>query len=286
MSSVVPTDLPLQVQHALAEDIGAGDITAELISANQTATARTITRESCIIAGRPWVEEVFKQLDKRYHTTTRIEWNTEDGQSASANQTLFELQGNARVLLTGERTALNFLQLLSGTASRCFDYAERVKHTSVKLLDTRKTIPGLRTAQKYAVTCGNCHNHRMGLFDAFLIKENHIQACGGISQAASRARSLYSDKPIEIEVENLAEFEEAVNAKTDIIMLDNFSLTDLKEAVKINSQKTHNHRAKLEASGGVSTETLVSIAETGVDFISIGSLTKDCQAIDLSMRVV
>jgi nicotinate-nucleotide pyrophosphorylase (carboxylating) len=278
------TDIPRMVAIALAEDIGDGDITAELIPAKQTANARIITRDDCVIAGQAWVDEVFKQLDKQQGTQTRIHWHYKDGDSAQANSTLFELNGNARTLLTGERTALNFLQLLSGTATLCASYSALVQHTPVKLLDTRKTIPGLRTAQKYAVTCGGCHNHRIGLFDAFLIKENHIAACGGIAQAIQSARSKHPGKPVEVEVENLDELKIALEAQADIVMLDNFSLSQLQQGVALNA-RFEEKKAKLEASGGVNKNTLVAIAETGVDFISIGGLTKDCQAVDLSMRV-
>jgi len=271
-------DIIRQVSDALREDIGDGDITAELIPKGQQATASIITREHCILAGQAWVNEVFHQFDP----TVNIIWKANDGDSVAANSTLFTLEGSARSLLTGERTALNFLQLLSATATVSDQYAQLVDHTRVTLLDTRKTIPGLRTAQKYAVTCGRCHNHRIGLFDAFLIKENHIAACGGITQAITTAKNNHPEKPVEIETENLTEFREALTAKADIIMLDNFSLEDMRIAVKQN--KDHGSPAKLEASGGITTDTLVSIAETGVDYISIGALTKDCKAVDLSMR--
>jgi len=264
------------VRVALAEDIGDGDITAQLIGADTQAHARIISRDAAVIAGCEWVNEVFKQVDP----SVQVTWHVSDGDSVEPNQCLYELQGNARALLTGERAALNFLQLMSGTASRCAYYADLVKNTSVKLLDTRKTIPGLRIAQKYAVTCGGCHNHRIGLYDAFLIKENHIFACGGIEAAISTARSNEPGKPVEVEVENLDEFRIALKAGADIIMLDNFSLDDMRTAVLENQGK-----AKLEASGGVTDTTLLSIAETGVDYISIGTLTKDCKAVDLSMRL-
>jgi nicotinate-nucleotide pyrophosphorylase (carboxylating) len=277
-------DIQTQVSVALTEDIGDGDITAELIPADQTAKARVITREDCVLSGQAWVDEVFKQLDQQAGLTTNIEWQHQDGDMVTADSTLFEISGNARLLLTGERTALNFLQLLSGTATRCAEYAAMVEHTDVKLLDTRKTIPGLRTAQKYAVTCGGCYNHRIGLFDAFLIKENHIAACGGITEAIQTAKQNHPDKPVEVEVESLSELEIALNAQADIVMLDNFSFDNLREGVVLN-KKYGKEKAKLEASGGVTTDTLVEIAETGVDYISIGALTKDCKAVDLSMRV-
>jgi nicotinate-nucleotide pyrophosphorylase (carboxylating) len=264
------------VKAALAEDIGTGDITASLIPEEQNANASVITREDCVFCGKDWVNEVFAQLDPG----VKIEWLVEDGQWVKANSQLFLLAGSARSLLTGERTALNFVQTLSGTATTSRYYANLVAHTQVKLLDTRKTIPGLRDAQKYAVVCGGCHNHRIGLYDAFLIKENHIAACGGIAEAVDKARHIAPDKPVEVEVENLAEFEQALTAKADIIMLDNFSLNDMRAAVALNKG-----RAKLEASGNVNEQTLLPIAETGVDYISIGALTKHLRAADLSMRI-
>jgi nicotinate-nucleotide pyrophosphorylase (carboxylating) len=270
------SDIVATVAFALAEDIGSGDITAQLISANQMAEANIITREDCIFCGRPWVEEVFRQLDNN----VQITWFVEDGQAVAANSLLFRLSGSARSLLTGERAALNFVQTLSGTATVSNSYAAQVAHTAVRLLDTRKTIPGLRTAQKYAVACGGCHNHRIGLYDAFLIKENHIASCGGIAQAVAAARALAPSKPVEVEVETFAEFDEALTAQADIIMLDNFSLADMHTAVALNAGRT-----KLEASGNINEHTLIPTAETGVDFISIGALTKHCRAIDLSMRI-
>ncbi|CAA0094510.1 Nicotinate-nucleotide pyrophosphorylase [carboxylating] [Zhongshania aliphaticivorans] len=274
-SDALQRDITETVRFALAEDIGSGDITAQLIPSNHTATARIITRESAVICGVNWVNEVFQQIDN----SVTVIWHVEDGDYVAADSLLFELSGQARSLLTGERTALNFLQLLSGTASSCKHYADLVAHTNVRLLDTRKTIPGLRTAQKYAVSCGGCHNHRIGLYDAFLIKENHIAACGGIEAAITAARDIAPLKPVEVEVENLTELSIALTGNADIIMLDNFTIEELREGVAIT-----NGRAKLEASGNVSMATLVGIAETGVDFISIGALTKHAQAIDLSMR--
>jgi nicotinate-nucleotide pyrophosphorylase (carboxylating) len=271
------SDIIQHVKAALAEDIGSGDITAQLIPAQQTGQARIITREAAVICGKPWVDEVMKQVDPRI----RISWNVQEGARVAADSSLFTLDGPARSLLTAERAALNFLQLLSGTATLCRHYADLVADTRVRLLDTRKTIPGLRTAQKYAVTIGGCHNHRIGLFDAFLIKENHITACGGIVPAVQQARSQAAGKPVEVEVENFDELEQALAAGCEAIMLDNFSLEDMSAAVKITAA-----RSLLEASGGVSDETLRAIAATGVDFISIGSLTKHCRAIDLSMRFV
>lgn len=280
-------DIIKMVTIALEEDIGDGDITAELIPADQTSTAQIITREDCITAGTAWVDEVFKQLDHKFNTNTQIIWHTSDGQRAAANSLLFELKGNARTLLTGERSALNFLQLLSGTATKCQDYADKVKHTNVQLLDTRKTIPGLRTAQKYAVTCGGCYNHRIGLYDAFLIKENHIAACGGITAAIHAAKKNHPSKPVEIEVESLDELQEALKAGADIVMLDNFAIDELKQGVALTNEfnERENRDVKLEASGNINHDTLLANAETGVDYISIGAFTKHCRAVDLSMRI-
>ncbi|ARU57636.1 nicotinate-nucleotide pyrophosphorylase [Oleiphilus messinensis] len=272
---LTPEIIQNQVQIALAEDIGDGDITALLIPADGNATGRVISREEAIICGMDWVIETFRQIDSRIKISPMVQ----DGDKITADTPLFHFEGPARGLLTGERTALNFLQTLSGTATQCQRYAQLVKHTQVRLLDTRKTLPGLRRAQKYAVTCGGCYNHRIGLYDAFLIKENHIFACGSLTNAVSTARSIAAGKPVEVEVENLQEFAEALAANADIIMLDNFSLEDMREAVSLKPAAI-----KLEASGGVNDSTLVPIAETGVDYISIGALTKDCRSIDLSMR--
>lgn len=269
------TDIIQQVRTALAEDICTGDITAQLIPAAQAGQARVITREPAVICGKPWVDEVMKQVDGRI----RIEWLVAEGEQVAGDRALFTLHGPARSLLSAERAALNFLQLLSGTATTCRRYADLVTGTGVRLLDTRKTIPGLRTAQKYAVTVGGCHNHRIGLYDAFLIKENHIAACGGIAQAVQQARTQSPGKPVEVEVENFDELNEALAAGCEVIMLDDFTLDDMREAVALTAK-----RAKLEASGGVSDDNLRAIAETGVDFVSIGGLTKHCRAIDLSMR--
>ncbi|WP_298634476.1 carboxylating nicotinate-nucleotide diphosphorylase [uncultured Umboniibacter sp.] len=269
-------DIANQVSQALLEDVGSGDITAQLISAEAMSEARIITREGGVFVGKAWVLEVFKQLDP----SVTINFAVEDGDRLEPNQTLYTLSGSSRSLLTGERAALNFVQMLSGTATTCRRYADMVEGTSVKILDTRKTIPLFRNAQKYAVSCGGCFNHRVGLYDAFLIKENHIAASGGIQQAVSRAHEIAPGKPVEVEVEDLHEYQEALDADADIIMLDNFSLADLRTAVEMN-----DGRAKLEASGNVTDKTLRPIAETGVDFISIGALTKDVKALDLSMRV-
>ncbi|MFK7974960.1 MAG: carboxylating nicotinate-nucleotide diphosphorylase [Halioglobus sp.] len=265
------------VRAALAEDIGSGDITAALIPADALARARVITREEGVMCGVQWVNEVFAQVD----ADVQINWETADGERVAANQTLFTLEGRARSLLTGERAALNFLQLLCGTATLCRNYADAVTNTSTRLLDTRKTIPGLRIAQKYAVQCGGCLNHRMGLYDAFLIKENHINACGSIQAAVTTARQQQPGKPVEVEVESLQELEQAMAAGCDRVMLDNFTLEDMATAVKLVDGKL-----ELEASGNVTDETLLPIAHTGVDFISIGALTKDCKAMDLSMRLL
>ena len=273
---ITPHYIAKLVAQALAEDIESGDITAELIGANVQTSGRIVTREDGILCGTAFALEAFQQIDPSCH----VEWAAQDGDVLTASNTLCTLSGPARALLTAERTALNFLQLLSGTATTANHYAARVAHTKVKLLDTRKTVPGLRLAQKYAVTCGGCFNHRIGLFDAFLIKENHISAAGGIAEAVAAARSVAPGKPLEVEVENEAELEQALTAGADRIMLDNFTLEGLRSAVAHAAG-----RAELEASGNVTDETLVAIAETGVDFISIGALTKHVRALDLSMRI-
>ncbi|WAM47938.1 carboxylating nicotinate-nucleotide diphosphorylase [Vreelandella venusta] len=260
----------------LAEDIGPGDITAQLIPENQWATASIITREPAVLCGVAWVDEIFRRLDNR----VTLRWQAADGDSLQADQCFLELEGPARSLLTGERAALNMLQTLSATATSTRHYVDLIEGTNVRLLDTRKTLPGMRLAQKYAVTCGGGHNHRIGLWDAFLIKENHITACGGIQAAVEQARKLASDLPVEVEVETFEELDQALAAKADIIMLDNFALEDLHVAVEINGG-----RATLEASGNVDATTLKAIADTGVDCISSGALTKDLKSIDLSMRI-
>jgi len=291
-------DIRNTVKQALLEDIGRdssgnlksnGDITAQLIPAENQAKARIISRDRAIIAGSAWVNEVFKQLDP----TVSVDWKVSDGQWVRPNQVLFELTGSARSLLTGERAALNFLQSLSGTATLCQHYAQMVEGTGVKLLDTRKTLPGLRVGQKYAVSVGGCFNHRIGLYDAFLIKENHIHACGSIEKAVEKAHQIAPGKKVEVEVESLAELTTALKAGADIIMLDNFSPALMVEAVELNKTFKNSQNAsgiaecaKLEASGGITTQTLRAYAETGVDYISIGALTKDCTAVDLSMRLV
>ena len=269
-------EIEANARRALSEDIGSGDITAQLIPAERLAHARVITRDAAVICGSAWVDAVFRQLDPR----VAVHWQVADGERVAPNQPLFSLEGPARALLSGERSALNFLQTLSAVATRCRHFADLVEGTGVKLLDTRKTLPGLRLAQKYAVTQGGCHNHRIGLYDAFLIKENHIAACGGIAQAISAAHGIAPGKPVEIEVESLDELQQALEAGADIVMLDELSLEDMRTAVKLTAG-----RAKLEASGGINETTLRTIAETGVDYISIGSLTKDVKAVDLSMRL-
>lgn len=259
----------------LEEDLGSGDITAAIIDENRQATAQLITREAMVLCGRDWFEAVFKHLD----ADIVIDWQVQEGDEVSENTRLCTLSGNARALLTGERTAMNLLQTLSATATISRQYATAVAGTNCKVLDTRKTIPSLRVAQKYAVKCGGCFNHRIGLFDGVLIKENHIIAAGSIAAAVKIARQK-SDVPIEVEVENLAELEQALNAKPDRIMLDNFSLDDLRKSVEMTAKQV-----ELEASGNVDLTTIRAVAETGVDFISIGALTKNIQAIDLSMRI-
>jgi len=271
-----PAVVQRNVRAALAEDVGSGDITAALIAPQTHASGRVITREDGVLCGQLWVDAVFAQLD----TGVLIEWHASDGQAVSAGDVLFSFHGPARSLLTGERCALNFLQLLSGTATICRRYADLVSATAVRLLDTRKTVPGLRDAQKYAVRCGGCHNHRMGLYDAFLIKENHIAACGGIAAAVKAARESAPGKPVEVEVENLAELEEALATTCNRVMLDNFSLEQIAAAVALA-----RGCVELEVSGNVSESNLLAIAQTGVDFISIGALTKDCKTLDLSMRL-
>ncbi|MGS3182443.1 carboxylating nicotinate-nucleotide diphosphorylase [Aeromonas taiwanensis] len=281
-------DVSRAVRAALLEDLGdaltaldqpdaSADITAQLIPADRISTARVITREAGVFCGQPWVDEVFAQLGGE----VKVEWLVQDGERLSPNQELFRLHGPARVLLTGERNALNFVQTLSGVATLTARYVAELEGTDCRLLDTRKTLPGLRTAQKYAVACGGGKNHRIGLHDAYLIKENHILACGGIAPAIAQARHLNPGKPVEVEVESLPELEQALAARADIVMLDNFDVPMMREAVRINQG-----RAKLEVSGNVTLETLAEYAATGVDFISVGALTKHVRALDLSMRFI
>lgn len=290
---IMPTDMPTDystllqqeiirsVSNALAEDLGflplsEGDITASLIPQSQQATATIITRENCVVCGTAFADEVFRQLGN----DVKLQWQVTDGDKVPANTILCTLSGPARILLTGERTALNFLQLLSGTATTTAHYVQFLHGSNTRLLDTRKTLPGLRFAQKYAVTTGGGKNHRIGLFDAFLIKENHIAAAGSIAKAVASARQNFPGKPVEVETENLHELQQALNAGADIIMLDNFSTADIVQAVSIN-----NGQAKLEVSGNITSERLTELATTGVDYISSGALTKHVQAIDLSMRL-
>ncbi|EGV29048.1 nicotinate-nucleotide pyrophosphorylase [Thiorhodococcus drewsii AZ1] len=266
-----------QVRAALEEDVGSGDLTASLLPAEQIARVELITRESATLCGCAWFETVFRVLD----SACRLRWEAGDGDTVQPGQRLCVLEGSVRALLTGERTAMNLLQTLSGTATLARRYADAVAGLPARVLDTRKTLPGLRIQQKYAVLCGGCHNHRIGLFDAILIKENHILAAGSVRAALEAARALGAEVPIEIEVESIAELQEALDAGAGMVLLDNFSLDDLRRAVALNAG-----RALLEASGGVDLETVRPIAETGVDRISVGALTKDVRAVDLSMRFV
>lgn len=266
------------VAAALAEDVGGGDLTAALIDQDTVAGATIIARESLVLAGHPWAAEVFRQLDE----SIQVDWYIEDGQRADPDDVICKLVGPARALLTGERTALNFLQTLSGTATVTAEYVAAVAGTGARVLDTRKTLPGLRLAQKYAVRCGGGHNHRAGLFDAILIKENHIKSAGGITPALQRAQAAAADVLIEVEVESLDELREALDAGAGRILLDNLSLADLREAAAINAGYGYAG-AELEASGNISLDTIRAIAETGVDYISTGAITKNVRAIDLSM---
>ena len=277
ISEQLQLEITRSVTQALLEDIGTGDITAQLIPENAQAEGLVITRDTAIVCGKPWVDEVFHQFDP----TVKLEWHVTDGDLVEPDQPLFSLSGSTRSLLSGERCALNLLQTLSGTATTSHYYASLVSGTNVRLLDTRKTIPGLRLAQKHAVLAGGCHNHRIGLFDAYLIKENHIAGCGSITAAVNTAKQNEPDKSVEIEVECLDGLTEALAAGADIIMLDNFSLADMREAVEIN-----NGQSKLEASGNITEADLLDVAKTGVDYISIGALTKHVKAVDLSMRLL
>jgi nicotinate-nucleotide pyrophosphorylase (carboxylating) len=265
------------IARLLAEDVGSGDLTATIIPAEARAVAVVTTREAMLLCGQAWFAGVFKQLDP----SITLRWQAGEGALVAANQTLCQLEGPARALLTGERTALNLLQTLSATATLAHRYAEAVKGTRVRILDTRKTLPGLRDAQKYAVRCGGCHNHRVGLYDGILIKENHILSAGSITHALQAAQALDAGVMIEVEVETLDELAEALAAGAKRVLLDEFSLPQMREAVALTQG-----RAELEASGSVSLENLREIAETGVDYISVGALTKNVRAIDLSMRVI
>lgn len=269
-------DLKASVRQALNEDIRDGDITAMLIPAENIANATVITREQAIICGQPWVNEVFRQLD----SSVQIEWLVQDGDEVQPNQTIFNLKGSARSLLTGERTALNFLQTLSGTATTAHEYAKLIEGTDVKILDTRKTIPGLRLAQKYAVKVGGCHNHRIGLYDAFLIKENHIAACGGINAAVKKAHEIAPGKLVEIEVESLEELSQALEAGADTVMLDNFNPVMIKQAIGLN-----DGQAELEVSGNLEKKDIANKAMKGITYLSSGGLTKHCKAIDFSLKI-
>ena len=281
MTNALPCDIPAQVAAALREDLGGqitadNDITANLIAPDTQATATIITREPATICGVQWVNETFSQIDN--HLV--VDWQVSDGDEVQPDTTLVTISGTARSILTAERTALNFLQTLSGTATVTRRYTQLLAGSGTKILDTRKTLPGLRLAQKYAVKCGGGENHRIGLFDAYLIKENHIYACGSIANAVSTAKSTHPDKPVEVEVENMDELQQALDAGADIIMLDNFTNEQIQRAVLLNQGKS-----KLEVSGNITDERLSSLATLGVDFISSGALTKHVQAIDLSLRV-
>ena len=269
--------IPACVARALEEDIGSGDVTALLIPQQQKSKAEVLCRENAVICGCAWVQEVFKQLDP----DTKIHWFVKDGDKVGPNQLLFTVSGNTRILLTGERTALNFLQLLTGTATMANRFANLTKNTDIKILDTRKTIPGLRLAQKYAVAVGGCDNHRIGLYDGFLIKENHIAACGGITLAVSKAREISPDKIIEVEVENLTELNEALDAHADVVMVDNFAKEELEALRNINFGNT-----KIEVSGNITEESIKAYTNYAVNYISSGSLTKHVNAVDLSMRLM
>jgi nicotinate-nucleotide pyrophosphorylase (carboxylating) len=269
-------DIPESVARALSEDIGSGDISAQLIDAEKNAQGTVISREKAVICGRAWVDEVFKQLDSE----VAIEWHVSEGDWVTEDQPIFTVSGNARVLLSGERCALNFLQTLSGTATTARHYAQLATNSQIRILDTRKTIPGLRLAQKYAISVGGCMNHRIGLYDAFLIKENHIIACGGIAKAVQRAKQIAPDKEIEVEVESLDELQQAVSAGVDRVMLDNFNRAQILDIKQLDLGKT-----KIEISGNITDHSLAQYLDTPIDFISSGSLTKHVKAIDLSMRL-
>jgi nicotinate-nucleotide pyrophosphorylase (carboxylating) len=275
--SVNVESIKQSVCQSLTEDIGSGDLTVQLIPVSQSLQARVITREAAVVCGVEFVNEVFHQVDPN----TTVTWHVKEGDAVTANQPLFKVSGRARSLLTAERTALNWLQTLSGTATITRQYADKIKHTRCRLLDTRKTIPGLRLAQKYAVTVGGGVNHRVGLFDAFLIKENHIAACGSITAAVNEAKNIAEGQLVEVEVENLTQLQEAIAAGVGRIMLDNFTLDQVREAVVLTAG-----RVPLEVSGNVTLDTIAQVAETGVDFISVGAITKHVCAIDLSMRVI
>ena len=279
MPDVPAAVIESSVRTALDEDVGSGDVTARLISEDETGNANLISRESMCLCGAAWFDEVFAQLDAR----VRVDWNFSDGDWVPAESVVCILAGPARALLTGERSAMNFLQMLSGTATTTRKFANCLQGSSTELLDTRKTIPGHRLAQKYAVRCGGGSNHRMGLYDAFLVKENHIAAAGGIAPAIARARAIAPEKPVEVEVETLAQLEEAISHGADIVMLDNFDNEALARAVRLN-RETGGKRAKIEVSGNVDEARLAYLAQVGVDYVSVGALTKNIRAVDLSMR--
>jgi nicotinate-nucleotide pyrophosphorylase (carboxylating) len=276
---ILPDDVEAVVARALEEDVGTGDVTADLVPQDALARAVVVSREPAVLCGRAWFDTVFRHLDP----AIAIEWSTHDGDLVETEQVVCRLSGPARPLLTGERTALNFLQLLSGTATAARRFAEAVAGTGCRVLDTRKTLPGLRTAQKYAAACGGVTNHRQGLYDAILIKENHIIAAGGIAAAIRAARECHPGLSVEVEVESLEELDQALEAGADIVMLDNFGLEDLSRAVAVNRER-RGRLTRLEASGNVDLSRLRAIAETGVDFISVGAVTKNVRAVDLSMR--
>lgn len=275
MMRQLPGQIAESVAVALAEDVGSGDVTADLIATDTLSRATVITREDAILCGTAWFDEVFRQVNPAIEVT----WHFQDGDSIKANDVLCHIRGNARGMLTAERSALNFLQTLSGTATATRRYVDLIAHTACRILDTRKTLPGLRNAQKYAVLCGGGVNHRIGLYDRVLVKENHIVAAGSITAAVQRARRLHPGIKVEVETENLQEFAEASAAQADIIMLDDYDMATMREAVRLNAG-----RIPLEASGGVNLDTVRLIAETGVDFVSVGSITKHVRALDLSMR--
>ncbi|MEZ0122805.1 MAG: carboxylating nicotinate-nucleotide diphosphorylase [Candidatus Reddybacter sp.] len=286
INPALAANIVASVELALAEDIGSGDITAQLIPADKQSSATIITREDAVVCGIAWVNEVFHQLDP----SLKVSWAVQDGDAISVDQTLCTLQGNARALLTGERAALNFLQTLSGTATTSRHYAGLMANAGVagqaiRVLDTRKTLPGLRLAQKYAVKVGGCDNHRIGLYDAFLIKENHIAACGGIAKAVAQARIIAPQKPVEVEVENLDEYQQALNAGADRIMLDNFSHADIQQARQISQAPDNASAVELEVSGNIAADNIEQYQDLDIDFVSTGALTKHCQAVDYSMRI-
>ena len=281
MTTTLQETITLNVKLALAEDIGDGDITAQLVPEEGISEAVIVAREPAVVCGIPWVDEVFQQLDPAISLT----WTVAEGADISAEQVVCKLRGNSRHLLTGERTALNFLQTLSGTATIARQYASLVADTDIRILDTRKTLPGLRLAQKYAVKTGGCDNHRIGLYDAFLIKENHIAACGGIKKAVNRARIIAPGKPVEVEVENLEEFEQAMSAQAERVMLDNFSETQIEAAIALRERYPDQHRMEIEISGNVTNAEVERLKTLKIDFISTGALTKHCRAVDYSMRI-